>query len=416
MLSRDGRLLFATRALRLFAYGFLSVVLVLYLAQVGLTGAQIGALLTLTLLGDTLISLWLTTSADRIGRRRTLVMGASLMLLAGVLFAVTQNAVVMLLAATLGVLSPNGNEIGPFLPVEQAALAQHLPAERRTHVFAWYNLAGSFATAAGALGGGVLAGGLQQAGLTALASYRAILLGYAAASGLLALLFTRLSPAVEVSGRDAGARPPVGVLGLHHSRRVVFRLAGLFMLDAFGGGFVVQSVVAYWFNVRFGVAPGTLGAIFFGANLLAGVSALSAAWVSRRIGLVNTMVFTHLPSNVLLILVPLMPSLPLAIGVLLLRFSISQMDVPTRQSYTVAVVRPDERSAAAGVTGVARTIGASLAPVLAGPFLGSASALGLVFVFAGLLKIGYDLALFVSFRGLPAPEERGPRLPKGDTA
>ena len=187
---------------------------------------------------------------------------------------------------------------------------------------------------------------------------------------------------------------------------MIFRLAALFSLDAFAGGFVIQSLVAYWFHIRFGVEPGVLGSIFFGANILAGISALSAAWVARRIGLINTMVFTHLPSNILLILVPFMPTLPLAILMLLLRFSISQMDVPTRQSYTMAVVAPDERSAAAGVTGIARTIGASLSPVLTGLFLANPALLALPFVLSGSLKILYDLGLYRSFREMKPPEEK----------
>ena len=173
--------------------------------------------------------------------------------------------------------------------------------------------------------------------------------------------------------------PRAASLGLHRSQKVVFRLAALFSLDAFAGGFVIQSLMALWFNQKFGVEPAVLGAIFFGANILAGISALSAAWVAGKIGLINTMVFTHLPSNILLILVPFMPSLGLAIALLLLRFSISQMDVPTRQSYTMAVVAPDERSAASGVTGVARTIGASLSPVITGVFLSNPAFLGIAF-------------------------------------
>jgi predicted MFS family arabinose efflux permease len=198
---------------------------------------------------------------------------------------------------------------------------------------------------------------------------------------------------------------PRRFLGLHRSRGVVFRLAALFSLDSFAGGFVIQSLVALWFNLKFGVEPAVLGAIFFGANILAGVSALSAAWVAGRIGLINTMVFTHLPSNVLLMLVPFMPSLPLAVALLLLRFSISQMDVPTRQSYTMAVVAPDERSAASGVTGVARTIGASFSPVLTGIFISNPAYLALPFVLAGGLKIVYDLALYFNFRSVKPPEE-----------
>ncbi|MBI3762408.1 MAG: MFS transporter, partial [Chloroflexi bacterium] len=192
---------------------------------------------------------------------------------------------------------------------------------------------------------------------------------------------------------------------LHRSRGVVFRLAALFSLDAFAGGFIVQSIVAYWFHVRFGAQPAALGGIFFGANVLAGLSALTAARVAERFGLINTMDFTHIPSNILLMLVPLMPNLPLAIAVLLVRFSISQMDVPTRQSYTLAVVAPDERSAAAGVTGIARTIGASLAPVFVGPMLASAALMSVPFFLAGGLKIVYDLSLYRSFRSHRPPEE-----------
>ena len=206
------------------------------------------------------------------------------------------------------------------------------------------------------------------------------------------------------------ARPP-GLLGLHRSRRVVLELSALFSVDAFAGGFVVQSFVAWWFHRRFGASPATLGAIFFGANVLAGISALSAASIARRIGLVNTMVATHLPSNLLLALVPLMPTLPLAIGVLLLRFSISQMDVPTRQSYTLAVVEPDERSAAAGVTGIARTVGAALAPLAAGPLYASAALSGAPFLIAGGLKVAYDLVLWRRFRALRPPEERAAAAP-----
>jgi predicted MFS family arabinose efflux permease len=402
-LTADGRFLFGTRIARLFAYGFLSVVLVLYLVQVGLSEAQVGVLLTLTLLGDTLISLWITTSADRIGRRRMLIANAGLMLFAGILFALTRSFAVLLIAATIGVISPSGNEVGPFLALEQAALSQIVPGERRTQVFAWYNLVGSFATALGALCGGGLAQILQGAGMAPLNSYRAVVVGYAALGLALGVMFTRLSPSVEA---PRASQTPASPLGLHRSRNVVIRLAALFSLDAFAGGFVIQSIVAYWFHVRFGVEPGMLGGIFFGANILAGISALSAARIAARIGLINTMVFTHIPSNILLLLVPLMPSLPLAIAVLLLRFSISQMDVPTRQSYTMAVVSPDERSAAAGVTGIARTTGAALSPTFAGMLLANPVLFSLPFFIAGGLKIIYDLALYRSFRAHKPPEEK----------
>jgi MFS family permease len=406
-LSRDGRVLFLTRAIRLSAYGLISVVLVLYLAKLGFSGPQIGLLLTLTLVGDTIITLGITTTADRVGRRRMLVVGAALMFGAGIVFALSGNYWVLLLAATIGVISPSGNEVGPFLSIEQAGLAQRLPAEHRTGAFAWYNLCGAAATALGALVGGVTVDALGYWGWPLVRSYQALLCAYAALGLTLAGLFVLLSPAVEASGAARG-RGRAALLGLHRSKGVVAKLSALFALDAFGGGFVIQSIVAYWFHVRFGASPGTLGVIFFGANLLAGFSALAAAALARRIGLVRTMVFTHIPSNVLLILVPLMPSLASAIGVLLLRFSISQMDVPTRQSYTMAMVDPDERSAAAGITGIARTTGAAISPSLAGLLLATPALVSAPFFLAGGIKIVYDLLLYRSFRNVCPPAQDAP--------
>ena len=403
-INSDGILLFTTRIMRLFAYGFLSVILVLYLAALGMSEWEIGLLVTLILVGDTVISLWITTNADRSGRRRMLIAGAALMLFAGILFAFTRNYIFLLIAGTIGVISPSGNEVGPFLALEQAALTQIVPDNRRTHIFAWYNLVGAFATGFGALCGGGLAQALQGGGMTSLDSYRIVVIVYALFGLALGLIFTRLSAGVEA---PAGARAASRRLnlGLHRSRKVVAQLSALFAMDAFAGGLVLQSFVAYWFHVRYGVQPAILGSIFFGANLLAGMSALSAVRIAGRIGLINTMVFTHIPSNILLILVPLMPSLPLAVAVLLLRFSISQMDVPTRQSYTMAVVDPNERSAAAGVTGVARTLGAAVAPSITGQLMASAPLLSAPFVLAGSVKILYDLLLYRSFKALKPPEE-----------
>ena len=401
--SKDIFLLFGTRTLRLFAYGFLSVILVLYLVDRGLTEAEVGLLLTLTLLGDTLVSLVLTTRADRWGRKTTLALGALLMAASGIIFASTSGFWLLLLAATLGVISPSGKEVGPFLAIEQAALAHVLPAAQRTRVFAWYALVGSFATALGALAGGAISEWLQHHGLSSVQSYQVVLIGYSVSGVAMLVLFAFLTRAVEVEESPHPRRPVR--LGLHRSRPVVLRLAALFSLDSFAGGFVVQSLLAYWFHIRFGVEPASLGGIFFGANLLAGFSALAAVRVADRIGLVKTMVFTHLPSNVLLILVPLMPTVNLAVLVLLLRFSISQMDVPTRQSYVMAVVHPDERSAAAGVTSVARTTGAALSPFLSGLLLSSPVTAAGPFFLGGGLKILYDLLLFRGFARYRTPEE-----------
>ncbi len=402
--ATDIRLLFTTRTVRLFCYGFLSVVLALYLASAGLNEKTIGLLFTLTLAGDAGISLWLTTSADRFGRRRTLLIGALLMAGAGLVFIITRNPLLLIAAAVVGVISPSGNEIGPFLSVEQASLTQLLPNSRRTQVFTWYNLAGSLASAVGALSGGWLAQFLQDGGISAFNSYRTVLIGYALGGSVLAVLFLFVTPSIEVP-KETFQVAEKRTLGLHRSRNVVLRLSALFALDAFAGGLVIQSLVAYWFHVKFGMEAGVIGTIFFGANILAGVSALLAGTMAKKIGLINTMVFTHIPSNILLILVPLMPNLPLAIIMLLARFSISQMDVPTRQSYTMAVVAPDERSAASGVTAIARSVGAAISPSLMGVFLSIPLLLSVPFFLSGGLKIIYDLLLYRSFRRLKPPEE-----------
>jgi MFS family permease len=410
-------LLFATRFVRLFAYGLLAVVLVLYLADLGLRDWEIGLLLTLTLVGDVALSLWITTSADRLGRRRMLVAGAVLMVLAGWLFASTDNFLLLLLAATVGVISPSGNEVGPFLSVEQASLSEIVPGDRRTGVFAWYNLVGSVATALGSLCGGVLTQLAKDAGAAGADAYRPVVVAYGVLGLLMGVVFCLLSPATEVRpAENVKETPPAPrpILGLHRSRSVVFKLSVLFALDAFGGGFVIQSLLAYWLHLRFGADPAILGGIFLGANLLAGVSALAAGWLADRIGLVNTMVFTHLPSNVLLIIVPLMPSLAWAVAVLLLRFGISQMDVPARQAYTMAVVTPEERSAAAGVTGVARSVGASVSPMLSAALMGVPALVGVPFFLAGGAKIAYDLLLFRAFNNSRSgsPSRPSPAEPK----
>jgi MFS family permease len=408
VLTPDGWLLFLTRFLRLFAYGSLSVILVFYLVSLGLTETQTGLLFTLTLVGDVVVSLYLTTRADRIGRRRMLIIGAFLMAAAGLAFAFTSNFLFLIIAGTIGVISPSGNEVGPFLSIEQAALSHVVSATARTQVFAWYTLAGSLATAAGALFGGGISQLLLKKSVSAVASYRAVVILYAILGLALGVLFTRLSSAAEVSAQDPEPRAPATLksfFGIGRSHHIVMKLSSLFALDSFGGGFVVQSFAAYWFYLRFGMNPGSLGLLFFWANVFAGISALLASRLASRIGLIRTMVVTHLPSNILLILIPLMPTLPLAVLVLLVRFSISQMDVPTRQSYTMAVVSADERSAAAGITGVARTTGAALSPFFAGILFAHPSLIGFPFFIAGTLKIIYDILLYRAFVAVRPPEE-----------
>jgi MFS family permease len=405
-LDRDGRLLFAMRTLRMFGYGFLAVVLVLYLAAAGLDPLAIGIVLTLTLVGDVVISLWLTTNADRLGRRRVLIAGAFLVLLAGTVFAYTSWLPLLILAGAIGVISPTGNEVGPFLAVEQAALSQIVPDVRRTATFAWYNLAGYVATATGALAAGIISQMLLDGGVAAIDAYRAVVLGYAVIGAIMAVGFWWLDRGIEAPPHVAATDGIRRRLGLGKSKGIVARLSLLFSIDAFAGGFVPPSLMAYWFHLQWGVDPIALGAIFFAANLLAAVSSLLAAPIAARIGLINTMVFTHLPSNVLLILVPIMPTLPLAVGVLLLRYTLSQMDVPTRQSYVIAVVEPDERSAAAGITGIARTTGAAISPSISTVLVASNGFAAVPFYLAGGLKIVYDLLLFREFSSVRPPEEQ----------
>ena len=405
--TADTRLLFLTRIIRMFAYGFLSVVLALYLAGLGLSGERIGLLFSFTLLGDVLVSLVITLVADRVGRKRMLMLGSALMAAAGIVFAFTDNYVLLLIAGTIGVIAPSDKDIGPFLSIEQAALSHLMADKERTKSFAWYNLAGSFASATGSLVCGSLVGLLQSREHLPLDPYRMVVIFYALCGLILLVMFRLLSPAVEVKTSIPAER--TSAFPLRESRGIVMSLSSLFAIDAFAGGFIVQSMIAYWFHLKFGVEPATLGGIFFGANILAGFSALSAARLAARFGLINTMVYTHIPSSILLILVPLMPSLPLAIVMLLLRFSISQMDVPTRQSYTMAVVKPEERSAASGVTNVVRSVGASISPALCGRMLASQAFMSAPFFVAGVLKIMYDLILYRRFRHVRPPEEQ----PKG---
>jgi MFS family permease len=371
--------------------------LAFYLVEIGLSTKEVGLVFTLTMVGDAIMTLWLTSIADRVGRRKMLMVGAFLMFAAGAVFLFTRNPVFLTLAAIIGVISPSGNEIGPFLSIEQAGLSELTNSGNRTKVLAWYNLAGSFATAIGALAGGWMVKLVQAAGYPSLRAYQSVLSIYAVSGLLLLICFAIMSHSIEPAVVVKNVKK---VLGLHKSRKIIFKLSSLFALDAFAGGFVIQSMIAYWFYLRYGADAATIGTLFFFANILAGVSALLAVPLSKRIGLINTMVYTHIPSNILLILVPFMPTLSWAIALLLARFSISQMDVPTRQSYTLSVVEPDERAAASGVTAIARSVGASISPSIAGIMIGVPAFVVAPFVVAGTLKIVYDLLLYREFRSV----------------
>ncbi len=396
--TADGWLLLAACAVRNLAYGYLSVILGLYLTALGLDVTTVGAIFTVTLGGGAALTLGLAGVADRVGRRRVLLIGSLLMVVSGIVFVLTDHVWLLTLAAVIGTMSPSGKDVGPFLSVEQAILPETAPAARRTELFAAYNAVNYGAAALGALGTAAPA----FLGVSPQDGFRVLLWGYAGIGLVLAALFGRLSPSVEAPTRESA--PLLRVPGTRRSRGTVAKLAALFALDSFAGGFIVQSLVALWFSIRFGADPSDLAAIFFGANLLAGLSFFAAPPLARRFGLLNTMVFTHLPSNVLLLLLPLMPTYELAIVVFLARFLLSQLDVPTRQSYTMAIIDPADRAAAAGVLAVTRNAAAAVAPALAGASLAS-PVIGLPFLVAGGLKIIYDLAIFAVFRRVRPPEE-----------
>lgn len=392
------RLVFLARMLRTFGFGMVSVVLPLYLLQCGLTPKLFGLALTLTLIEDAVATTAIAAIADRFGRRTVLTLAPLLITFAGAGFALAQHNVwALMVVAVIGTISPGGVEAGPFLAVEQAVLSQTAEGHKRTGLLAWYNVAGSLFAALGAGAVGMVVWLLKRNGVDEMTAFRAMLWAYAVIGVLLMLIAARLSTAAEAKPAAAVVGRKV-VMGLHKSKRIVAKLAGLQGVDALAGGLIVQAMVVYWFHVRFGVNAEELGPIFFGTNILSAVSFLAAAPLAKRIGLLNTMVFTHLPSNILLTLVPLMPTFHLAVAMLLVRHLLSQMDVPTRQAYTMALVAPDERSAAAGITASVRSVAQSVGPTISGIFPHAAIVAGVPFLVCGIMKSGYDLAIWATFR------------------
>ena len=398
-LSRDGKTLLVTRVLRTFAYGYLAVILAVYLDALGLDPFQIGVVLTAAIAGSALMTVFWSLIADRYGRRRTVATMAGLMAVGGLLFALAGNFWVLLLGAFTGTISATNSEVGVFQTVEQAVLPQTTSDERRTWLFSIYNMLANFAGALGSLSAASVTL-FAAAGLVGADVYRPLFLLYALVGLANLVLFITLSERVELAHVEGERR----FVGIHRSRGMVTKLSALFGLDAFAGGFVVHSLVAYWFYLRWGFSPGTLATLFFWVGVVSGLSFLAAGWLARRFGLLNTMVFTHLPSQVLLMLVPLAPTSWLAAAFFLARMSLSQMDVPTRQSYTMAVVDPDERTATAGITNVARTTAQAISPTFSGLAFGAA-ALGAPFFIAGGLKVVYDLLIYATFRNVRPPEE-----------
>jgi MFS family permease len=356
----------------------------------------IGAFFSVALAGSAGLTLVLAAIGDSLGRRRSLLLCSGLMAAAGLAFLFSPSALLLIAASLTGTINPTSAETGPFETIEAAILPQVGANVRRNTLFGWYHASGALALALGSLAAGAFG---QTTAVDSLPVFRIGFLLYCGLAAVSALALSRLTRAVELHG-PRPARP----LPLWRSRGVVARLSALFALDAVGGGFVVQSLVVYWFSVRFGAGAGVLGPVFFGVNLLKGVSYIAAVRLADRIGLVNTMVFTHLPSNVLLLLLPFMPTLPLAVACLWARHALAQMDVPTRASYLMAVVDPGERTAANGVTSVVRSVAHAVSPALAGLAL-QAAASSAPFLLAGGLKVLYDLGLYLGFRRLKPEEE-----------
>jgi MFS family permease len=388
--GHDTRLLLTTRLLRGFADGLVAVVLASYLTSLSFSPLQVGAIVTGTLLGSAALTLAVGLWGGRLSRRRVLLAACALMLATGLGFAGVTAFWPLFVIAVVGTLNPSAGDVSLFLPVEQAVLSQATAAADRTAVFGWYNLAGTLAGALGALASALPAwlAGRHRLGLHAAERWAFVV--YGATALLAALFYRRLSGAVEA---PAGA--PAS--GLRRSRAVVLKLSALFALDSLGGGFVVQSLLILWLYQRFALSVATTGAIFFVAGLCGAFSQLASPRLAARIGLIETMVYTHLPANGLLVLAGVMPNATAAVACLLLRMCLSSMDVPARQSYVMAVVPPEERAAAASVTNVPRSLAAALTPVLGGWML-QHSTFGWPLVCGGLTKALYDLVLLAQFR------------------
>jgi len=403
-LTNDGRLIIAARLVRAFAYGFLSIVLAIYLKLIGLSDPVIGLILSATLINSVLFTLLASFYADRIGRRKMLMMYAALMSLSGVIFVATDNYVVLIIAALIGTVNITGSETGAFLSIEQTIMPQTVnDHKKRNTMFALYNMAGTFAMAAGILLSGLASILQQQYEISQVDSIKPLFLLYSLFGIALIGIYFSLSRKIELSA--IGTAKPLSQT-LSPKKTIISKLSVLFAVDSFAGGFVIQSIVSLWFFSKFGIELTTLSYIFSIGAVLTAFSFLAAAKIADKIGLVNTMVFTHIPSNVLLILVGFAPTPLLAIAFYLGRMALSQMDVPTRQSYIVAVVSEEERTPAASITNTSRNISQAISPSLTGYILQSLPLLSAPFVIGGVLKIVYDLVLYFQFRNIKPAEEK----------
>ena len=403
-ISRDGKLLLGARIVRTFSYGFLSVILAIYLKLIGFNDILIGIVLTATLVNSVFFNLFSSAYADRIGRRKILVLYAVLMIISSVIFFVTDNYVALIIAALVGTINVTGSEVGAFLSLEQALLPQTVSGiQKRNSIFAIYNTVGTFAMSAGVLVSGLPSILQQNYGFDQIGAIKSLFIIYAACAIVVLAIYLVLSKNIEV--KDGAAKSNLSIKTIStKSRGIIAKMSTLFAVDSFGGGFVIQSIVSFWFYTRFGADLSTLSYIFAIAGVLTALSFMASTKIASKIGLVNTMVFTHIPSNILLIILAFAPTFSIAISLYLARMSISQMDVPTRQSYLMGVVHENERIPAATLTNTSRNIAQAVSPSLSGIVI-QALSLSAPFVFGGVLKIVYDVGLFFSFRKIKPPEE-----------
>jgi MFS family permease len=387
----DAARLVSTRALRGFADGFVSVYLAEYLRLLGFSAVQMGAIVTATLLGSAALTLAVGLAAHRLSPRRVLLGATLLMLATGIGFALISDFWPLVLIGFAGTLNPSSGDVSVFLPTEQAVLSDEVAAAERTALFARYSLAGTLLGAFGALASGLPEVAASHLGCDPVYAFRVGFALYGAIAVGIGAVYLGLRP---------GTAPAAGVIArtpLVHSRAIVLRLTALFSLDSFGGGFAVDSMVALWLLLRFDLPLPVAGSVFFAARTLSAFSQLVSPRLAARFGLIETMVFTHIPANIFLIIAAFMPNAPLAVTFLLLRMAFSQMDVPARQSYVMSVVPPAERAAAASVTNVPRSLATALAPLLAGALL-QRSTFGWPLIAGGVLKLAYDVLLLVLFR------------------
>ena len=391
----DLHVLYAARGVRGLGDGFAVIILPAYLTAIGFGPFQIGIIATVALLGSSLLTLLVGFAAPRYDLRNLLMLGAALMVATGLAFPQFEHIAYVGLIAFVGTINPQTGDSGILVPLEHAMLARGVPDAERTRAFARYSLTGALATAAGALAA-ALPDVLVSAGTNRIAAFQAMFYLYAALGVVGGALYRRLPHA---KAEEAAPSTPLGP-----SRFVVYKLAALFSLDSFAGGFTVQSLMALWLFERFDLSLSAASLFFFWTSVLSAFSFPMAAWLARHIGLINTMVYTHIPSSIFLILAAFTDNLYLALGLLLVRSALAQMDVPARSSYVMAVVTPAERTAAASVTAVPRSLASAISPAFSGMMLGTPF-LGLPLVVCGVLKIVYDVALLYSFRHVKPPEE-----------